>query len=333
MFNKTLKLLIVTLLSLAGLQVVKQIEVYAGEEKIYVTTSFLSTEKFIDKQARALVGDKFIVDKQVDKKAYLKNGEVIKLYTEKEVKLTNGKEVREIKTYADTVGQLLTEEGITLDSDDYMNLPTGTYLTEGMDLQVTYYETRTVVEKGSIPFEKSKVDDPELTKGEEEVRTPGVNGEKELTYQNVYQNGALQTRKLISEAVVKEPVTEVTAVGTKEEKKEEPKEKPKEEASAPAAPVSGTSADWMKAAGIPESDWGYVDSIISKESGWNYTISNSGSGAYGLPQALPGSKMASAGADWETNPVTQLKWATGYAESRYGSWQAAYEFWQSHHWW
>lgn len=89
----------------------------------------------------------------------------------------------------------------------------------------------------------------------------------------------------------------------------------------------------MSAAGISSSDYQYVDYIISKESGWNSTAANSMSSAYGLCQSLPGSKMASAGSDWATNPVTQMKWCNGYATSRYGSWAGAYNFWITNHWW
>lgn len=89
----------------------------------------------------------------------------------------------------------------------------------------------------------------------------------------------------------------------------------------------------MSAAGISSSDYQYVDYIISKESGWNSTAANPMSSAYGLCQSLPGSKMASAGSDWATNPVTQMKWCNGYATSRYGSWAGAYNFWITNHWW
>ncbi len=64
------------------------------------------------------------------------------------------------------------------------------------------------------------------------------------------------------------------------------------------------------------------------ESGWNVTATNPSSGSYGLGQ----SKMASAGADWKTNPATQIKWALDYMNSRYGSPNAAWAFWQNHHW-
>ncbi|MFG2911252.1 lytic transglycosylase domain-containing protein, partial [Kitasatospora sp. NPDC048286] len=62
------------------------------------------------------------------------------------------------------------------------------------------------------------------------------------------------------------------------------------------------------------------------------TATNPSSGSYGLGQALPASKMASAGADWKTNPTTQIKWALDYMNTRYGSPNAAWNFWQSHHW-
>ena len=72
--------------------------------------------------------------------------------------------------------------------------------------------------------------------------------------------------------------------------------------------------------------------VINHESGWRVNATNASSGAYGLAQALPGSKMASVGADWATNYQTQLKWFWNYCASRYGSIQGAYSFWTTHHW-
>jgi hypothetical protein len=62
-----------------------------------------------------------------------------------------------------------------------------------------------------------------------------------------------------------------------------------------------------------------LDSLWTKESGWSYTANNVGSGAYGIPQSLPGSKMSAFGSDWATNPVTQIKWGLQYIGDRYGS--------------
>ncbi|GAA3220504.1 lytic transglycosylase domain-containing protein [Streptomyces sp. XM83C] len=72
--------------------------------------------------------------------------------------------------------------------------------------------------------------------------------------------------------------------------------------------------------------------IVDHESSWNYRAVNPSSGAYGLFQALPGSKMASAGADWQTNPATQIKWGLNYMNARYGSPCDAWAFWQANHW-
>ncbi|KUN82705.1 hypothetical protein AQJ66_21425 [Streptomyces bungoensis] len=72
--------------------------------------------------------------------------------------------------------------------------------------------------------------------------------------------------------------------------------------------------------------------IVDHESSWNYQAVNASSGAYGLFQALPAGKYASAGADWQTNPATQIKWGLNYMNSRYGSPCEAWSFWQANHW-
>lgn len=74
------------------------------------------------------------------------------------------------------------------------------------------------------------------------------------------------------------------------------------------------------------------DKIITQESGWNVSATNKSSGAYGIPQALPGSKMATAGADWQTNPATQIKWALGYVQGRYSTPCGAWAFKSAHGW-
>lgn len=102
-----------------------------------------------------------------------------------------------------------------------------------------------------------------------------------------------------------------------------------EQSSAP----TGTHKDWMTAAGLNAYEQNYATFIIAKESGWDYKARNASSGAYGLCQALPASKMASAGADYLTNPITQLKWCSSYAKERYNGWYHAYNFWLTNRWW
>ncbi|MPY35952.1 lytic transglycosylase domain-containing protein [Streptomyces adustus] len=104
-------------------------------------------------------------------------------------------------------------------------------------------------------------------------------------------------------------------------------------APAQAASTSASSAQAIAHRMIPDTaQYNAFNQIVTHESGWNHTATNSSSGAYGLVQALPGSKMASAGADWKTNPATQIKWGLDYMNSRYGSPVQAWDFWQTHHW-
>ncbi|MFE4970869.1 transglycosylase SLT domain-containing protein [Kitasatospora sp. NPDC056651] len=100
--------------------------------------------------------------------------------------------------------------------------------------------------------------------------------------------------------------------------------------SAPAG-YSGTPQQ-IAAQIVPAGQLQCFSNIVFRESSWNPLAVNASSGAYGLVQALPGSKMASAGADWRTNPATQIKWGLNYMNTRYGSPCAAWSFWQSHHW-
>lgn len=99
-------------------------------------------------------------------------------------------------------------------------------------------------------------------------------------------------------------------------------------ASAASRPVTGTKTEWMTAAGIPQEHWGYVDAIVSRESGWNPNAVNKSSGACGLGQQLPCGKWAGA---WN-DPVAALVAMTGYVNGRYGGWAGAVAFWNANHW-
>ncbi|MFF5250677.1 transglycosylase SLT domain-containing protein [Streptomyces leeuwenhoekii] len=83
---------------------------------------------------------------------------------------------------------------------------------------------------------------------------------------------------------------------------------------------------------VPGGQFQCFSNIVNHESSWNYKAVNPSSGAYGLFQALPAGKYASAGADWQTNPATQIKWGLNYMNERYGSPCDAWSFWQANHW-
>ena len=101
----------------------------------------------------------------------------------------------------------------------------------------------------------------------------------------------------------------------------------------------GTTDPRAMARQILQNKFGYgadqfscFNNIIIRESNWDVHATNASSGAYGIPQALPGTKMASVGSDWRTNPATQIIWGIGYMKDRYGSPCAAWGFKSSHGW-
>ena len=111
-------------------------------------------------------------------------------------------------------------------------------------------------------------------------------------------------------------------------------------ASAPAAmaPVTASGSPQQIARGMlgsygwSASQFSCLQPLWNAESGWNASASNPSSGAYGIPQALPGSKMASAGADWQSNPATQIRWGLGYIRSVYGSPCSAWSHEEAYGW-
>jgi len=107
------------------------------------------------------------------------------------------------------------------------------------------------------------------------------------------------------------------------------------------APVTGIpdpgttqalARELLVASGHNDTEYRCLHALWMRESRWNPFAENPSSGAYGIPQALPGSKMASAGADWATNPETQIRWGLGYIDARYGSPCAAWEHSEEHNW-
>jgi predicted lipid-binding transport protein (Tim44 family) len=112
---------------------------------------------------------------------------------------------------------------------------------------------------------------------------------------------------------------------------------------APAAPVAPVAVDDPSGAQayaasiLPSYGWGQGEmsaliTLWNKESDWRTTATNASSGAYGIGQSLPAEKMASEGADWQTNYQTQIRWGLNYIKERYGSPSAAWSFHLAHNW-
>ncbi len=215
-----------------------------------------------------------------------------------------------LRTHAKTVAGLMKEKHISLTKQDTLSVPLSTPITpnEQITFLRTGTKTETVTEQIATPVQN--INDNSLAYGTKAVRQQGSPGEQVVTYQVTLTNNVETGRTVIQSVVTKAPVTQITVVGTS---------------------LSGIKGD-MALAGIAPGDYNYADYIISHESGWNPNAQNA-SGAYGLCQAYPGSKMSSAGSDWQSNPITQLRWCNGYAQSHYGGWANAYSHWVNYRNW
>lgn len=284
------------------------VKIVDGQSKTF-TSSAATTPRAIARQTGAeLYAEDRVVTEPV--RNFLRDGAIgeqviIDRATPVNVNLYGTAEV--IRTHAETVGDLVKEKGIKLSSNDQVLPAAETPITPNQQIFIARegVKLQSVTERIAMPVET--ILDPGLTYGTTAVRQQGSPGERVVTYQ-INDDGS---RSIIQNVVIRDAVTQIVVRG---------------------ASVTGSKGD-MARAGISPNDFTYVDFIVQKESGWNYRARNASSGAYGLCQALPGSKMASAGSDWATNPVTQLRWCDGYAKGRYGSWAAAYSFWQRNHWW
>lgn len=211
------------------------------------------------------------------------------------------------------------EAGFTVYDGDEITLETNqNFLETGVasTFRIERNGGRTLTAEEALPYPTETRYDYNLAKGEKHLEQAGEEGRKVSVYEIRFENNVEVERQLVSETVKTEPVPEIVIVGAK--------------LSVP--PGQETCLGWIREAGVPEEGIEAALYIIYHESGCRVDAENSHSGAYGIPQALPGSKMQSAGDDWRTNPVTQIRWMNSYVTGRYGGWQQALSFKQSRGW-
>ena len=187
-----------------------------------------------------------------------------------------------------------------------------------------------VVEQIEIPFETiTKEATGTGSESRNKVIQEGKNGIKEITYKVKYQNDVEIEKIVLSEVVIEEPVNKIVQVQKVTSRSSNER----------VSLASGTAGDAQAYArqrcadyGWSESDFNCLVKLWNRESKWNVTACNRSSGAYGIPQALPGSKMASAGPDYKTNYKTQVDWGLGYIKGRYGSPTSAWNHSQQRGW-
>jgi uncharacterized protein YabE (DUF348 family) len=205
-----------------------------------------------------------------------------------------------------TVQQAIVDSGIVLGPHDQLSAPRNSAIRDNEVVTIKRVSYRNTVQQVSVPYRVDRVDDPNSYVGTNSVARLGQNGVSRLTYRLIYLDGKLAGKILLSTAVLRPPVNEQDRIGSKQ-----------------PVGVSSGSAQQIAAGMVAARGWGdgqfsCLVSLWNKESGWRTDAYNP-SGAYGIPQALPGSKMASAGPDWQHNAATQIRWGLGYIAAVYGT--------------
>nr|WP_129339930.1 ubiquitin-like domain-containing protein [Cellulomonas endophytica] len=267
--------------------------------------------------------------------------EPLRVSTPKTVHLVVDGQVVEGTSSAPTVGEALSDLGLVLGEADRVSVPLDAATVEGLVVLVSRAQADGESVTEAVPFETQEVADPDLPEGVRRTVTAGREGVRTTTYERELVGGVVVSRAPVASAVTTAPVAQVVHVGTGETARAQAAaaaaaaatassaaSSSSGAAAAPAAPpavaVAPGSAQEIARGMVAARGWGdeqfsCLVSLWKKESGWNHLAQNRSSGAYGIPQSLPGSKMASAGADWRTNPATQIAWGLGYIADRYGT--------------
>lgn len=231
-----------------------------------------------------------------------------------------------------TVKDVLETGDITLDPDDAVSPSLKSKVTEATVVTINRADADVETNDTEIAFNEVRKETSSLPKGQEKVETEGQKGIMETTSLVKRAGDKVVSSNVFASWVKKAPVDKVILVGTGST--ESPSTSSSSSAdlgtTVPAGEVQSWAHQYLLDNGYSEADFTAANYIINHESGWSPTATNPTSGAYGLGQAYPGSKMASAGADWQTNYKTQFKWFISYCEQRYGGIVAAYNYWIAH---
>ena len=282
------------------------------------------------------------------------------------IKFNDGKEMV-VLTSKNTVKDILDENNIVLSENEKISPDLEENITETKEISISnksnqeveiaklsesgvntpldsllevYNEITEKIEtvEESIPFEtitKDVSDGAESTKNQ--VLQEGQEGIRRVSYKVKYQNDTEIERIKISEEVIKEPVNKIIQV--KSNIVTSRSDVPARAESSAKVATTGTVAEYQAYAKQRVYDYGWTDAdfnalvnLWNRESGWQVSNRNRSSGAYGIPQALPASKMASAGSDYLTNYKTQINWGLSYIKTRYGSPSKAWSAFKSKGW-
>jgi uncharacterized protein YabE (DUF348 family) len=223
--------------------------------------------------------------------------------------------------HASTVAEVMSQENIQLTSEDQVtpSLNSSISPNEQVSISRSGIKTEIVTQPIATPVQTTYVSD--LAYGTSSIVQQGSPGKEVVAYELSPYGTILDPSSPIQTIVTVPPVTEIVDEGDS---------------------LSGIQGD-MSLAGISPADYSYVDFIVSHESGWCPTkwqgeigycpagfsqlYANDDDVGYGLCQSTPPDKMAEFGADWQTDPITQLEWCDWYAQMKFGGWYNAYIHW------
>lgn len=249
----------------------------------------------------------------------------------------NGKSRTVLGTKFTDVKSVLDAGDIVLEPEDTISPSLTTKVTESTVIAIERAGATLETTDSDIAFNVVKKETDALPKGTEKVQQEGKKGVMEATNLVTRAGGKIVSSTTFASYVKTAPTDQIVLVGTGSTSSSSSSSASASSAASslgttvPASEMQSWAHDYLISNGYTEADFTAAVYIINHESGWRVDATNASSGAYGLPQALPGSKMASAGADWATNYQTQFKWFVGYCNQRYGSLQGAYSYWLANH--
>ncbi|MDO8144014.1 ubiquitin-like domain-containing protein [Isoptericola sp. 178] len=283
-------------------------------------------------------------------------GEDVAVVADDEIEVVDG---------SDELDAVLGAADVEIDSDDIVTVTDAATagvnakkLPEGVEMP----DVAAVVERLEVErVEKTKKierdvkvvqDDGRYEDLDRKVKKKGRDGVRTIVREVTTIDGEKVSSEKISSEVTKKPKTRVLVQGTKERPEPEPEPAPEPAtSSSSSSSSSGSSSSGSSSSGSSYSgsnrsigqqmaaergwtgsQWTCLESLWTKESNWSHTASNPSSGAYGIPQALPGGKMSSHGGDWQTNPATQIAWGLDYIAGRYGTPCGAWSHSQANNW-
>lgn len=225
------------------------------------------------------------------------------------VSLNMNGHIEQTSTKSTNVLSFLNEKNIVLGWGESVSPSLTTKIKKNMMISIGIINTKTQTKKEVLKYETIKEFDYSLEDGKEEIVKDGANGEQKVTYLIGTIGNTVVSKVVLGSEIIHQATSKVVHVGTMPEGIDP----------ANITQVQSSARKMLSEYGWQDNQFSCLVLLWDKESGWNAHANNPFSGAYGIPQALPGSKMSSAGADWMHNPITQIRWGLNYISGRYGS--------------